>query len=262
MSRVVNKSVYFGVMQKIPVLTYHSVDESGSVISTDAATFRGQMNFLKGAGFNIVSLGNLIKNFGENKNLPAKTIVLTFDDGFQNFYMEAFPILEEFGFTATVFLVTNYCEKHNDWEGNLPTLERSKLMSWSEIKELYNHGIEFGAHSLSHPDFTKISLEQVERELIESKSVIEDKLGSAVETFAYPYGKFNNAVKRLTAQNYAIACSTNLGKVNAMSDFFQLERVDTYYLKNEKIFKSLNSASFDRYLQFRQVMRNFKQLFL
>ncbi len=249
-------------MQKVPVLTYHSIDNSGSVISTDAATFRQQMNFLKGAGFNVISLSNLIRNFRENKVQTAKTIVLSFDDGFQNFYTEAFPILNEFGFTATVFLVTAYCEKHNDWEGNLPTLERSKLLSWNEIKELHKHGIEFGAHSLSHPDFTKISLEDVERELVESKSVIEDKLGSAVETFAYPYGKFNNAVKRLTAQNYAVACSTNLGKVKENSDFYSLARVDTYYLKDERIFKSLDSVSFDYYLQFRQVMRNLKRLFV
>lgn len=249
-------------MQKIPILTYHSIDKSGSVISTDAATFCQQMKFLKSAGFNVVSLGNLIKNLNENNAQTAKTIVLTFDDGFQNFYAEAFPILEECGFTATVFLVTNYSEKHNDWEGNLPTLERSKLLSWSEIKELHNHGIEFGAHSLSHPDFTKIPLEEVRRELVESKKVIEDKLGSAVETFAYPYGKFNEDVKQLTAQNYAAACSTNLGKIQANSDFFALERVDTYYLKNERIFKSLDSVSFDYYLHFRQAMRKFKQMFV
>ncbi len=247
---------------KIPILTYHSIDESGSVISTGAATFRQQMKFLKEANFNVVSLGNLIKNFSENKVQLAKTIALTFDDGFQNFYAEAFPVLEECGFTATVFLVTNYCEKHNDWEGNLPTLERSKLMSWSEIKELHNHGIEFGAHSLSHPDFTKIPLEEVKRELVESKKVIEDKLGSAVETFAYPYGRFNTNVKKLTAQYYAAACSTNLGKVQKRSDFYSLERVDTYYLKDARIFRSLESVSFDYYLHFRQAMRKFKQMFV
>jgi peptidoglycan/xylan/chitin deacetylase (PgdA/CDA1 family) len=249
-------------MQKIPVLTYHSIDESGSVISTDAAVFRGQMKFLKSAGFNVVSLSDLTKNLRADKKLPAKTIVLTFDDGFQNFYAKAFPILAECGFTATVFLVAAHCEKYNDWDDSLPTIERSRLMSWNEIKELHNHGIEFGAHSLTHPDLTEIPLAQVERELVESKTVIEDKLGSAVEMFAYPYGKFNETVKRLTEQNYAAACSTNLGKVQAKSDFYSLERVDTYYLKNERIFKSLESFSFDRYLQIRQAMRNLKQLFV
>jgi len=249
-------------MQKIPVLTYHSIDASGSVISTDAATFRGQMKFLKSAGFNVVSLNDLTKNLRADKKLPTKTIVLTFDDGFQNFYSEAFPTLADYNFTATVFLVAAHCEKYNDWDGNLPTLERRRLMSWNEIKELHRHGIEFGAHSLTHPDLTEIPLEEVRRELSESKTVIENKLGSAVEMFAYPYGKFNTDVKRLTEQNYAAACSTNLGKVQERSDFYSLERVDTYYLKNQRIFKSLESFSFDRYLQLRQAMRNLKQLFV
>lgn len=249
-------------MQKIPVLTYHSIDESGSVISTDAATFRRQMKFLKEADFNVVSLNDLTKNLRENKKLPPKTIVLTFDDGFQNFYATAFPILADYNFTATVFLVAAHCEKYNDWDGDLPTIERSRLMSWNEIKELHKHGIEFGAHSLTHPDLTEISLAEVERELVESKAIIEDKLGGAVEMFAYPYGKFNAAVKRLTEQNYAAACSTNLGKVQTRSDFYSLARVDTYYLKNERIFRSLESFSFDRYLQFRQAMRNLKRLFV
>lgn len=249
-------------MQKIPVLTYHSIDESNSVISTDAATFRRQMKFLKEADFNVISLSNLIKNFSENKKLPAKTIVLTFDDGFQNFYATAFPVLAECGFTATVFLVADHCEKYNDWDGNLPTIELSRLMTWNEIKELHHHGIEFGAHSLTHPDLTEIPLAEVTHELSESKTIIEDKLGSAVEMFAYPYGKFNADVKRLTEQNYAAACSTNLGKVRESSDFYSLERVDTYYLKNERIFKSLESFSFDRYLQIRQAMRKLKRLFV
>lgn len=249
-------------MQKIPVLTYHSIDASGSVISTDAATFRGQMKFLKSAGFNVISLGDLTKHFRARKKLPTKTIVLTFDDGFQNFYTTAFPVLADYNFTATVFLVAAHCEKYNDWDGDLPTIERSRLMSWNEIKELHNYGIEFGAHSLTHPDLTRIPLEQVKRELSESKMVIEDRLGGAVEMFAYPYGKFNISVKRLTAENYAAACSTNLGKVQKESDFYSLERVDTYYLKNERIFKSLESFSFDRYLQIRQAMRNLKRLFV
>lgn len=249
-------------MQKIPVLTYHSIDESGSVISTDATTFRGQMKFLKSGGFNVVSLSDLTKNLRANKKLPPKTIVLTFDDGFHNFYATAFPILADYNFTATVFLVAAHCEKYNDWDDNLPTIERSRLMTWNEVKELQRNGIEFGAHSLTHPDLTKIPLEEVSHELVESKTVIEDKLGCTVETFAYPYGKFNAAVKHLTEQNYAAACSTNLGKVQEGSDFFSLPRVDTFYLKNERIFQSLESFSFDYYLQIRQAMRNLKQLFV
>ncbi len=96
---------------EIPVLTYHSIDNSGSVISTGPETFRKQMQILADADFNVVSLKTLGKSLLENAALPPKTIVLTFDDGFQNFYTTAFPVLNEYNFPATVFLITDYCGK-------------------------------------------------------------------------------------------------------------------------------------------------------
>ncbi len=249
-----------GIADKIPVLTYHSIDESGSVISTGAATFRGQMKSLKEDGFNVVSLNDLTANLRENKTLPPKTIALTFDDGFQNFYAAAFPVLAECGFTATVFLVTEHCEKYNDWDDHLPTIERSKLLSWNEIKELHNHGIEFGAHTLTHPNLTRLNMKEVEREIVQSKLTIEDRLGMEVTNFAYPYGKYNVPVKQITEKHFSSACSVRLGKVQPGSDLFALERLDTYYLSNERVFRLIPSASLDWYLSFRQAMRDLKEL--
>ena len=243
---------------KIPILTYHSIDERGSVISTRPQTFRRQMKFLSEADFNVVSLKTLGKNFLENVPLPPKTLVLTFDDGFQNFYSEAFPVLNEYNFTATVFLITDYCGKYNDWSGNLPTLERSKLMEWSEIKELNNNGIEFAAHSITHPDLTRISVEAARREIVESKTTIEERLGREVTDFAYPYGSYNAPVKRITQEYFRTACSANLGKVQPDDDIFALKRLDAYYLSGERVFRSIMSESFDWYMGFRQAMRNLK----
>ncbi|MEO6051263.1 MAG: polysaccharide deacetylase family protein, partial [Pyrinomonadaceae bacterium] len=95
----------------IPILTYHSIDESGSVISTAPDVFRQQMKFLKEANWNVVSLSELACLFLNKTPLKSQTAVLTFDDGFRNFYTTAFPILEEYNFKATVFLVTDYCGK-------------------------------------------------------------------------------------------------------------------------------------------------------
>lgn len=243
---------------KIPILTYHSIDESGSVISTGANVFRRQMKFLSEANFNVVSLKTLGKSLLENKILPPKTIALTFDDGFENFYSEAFPILNEYNFPATVFLVTDYCGKFNDWAGNLPTLAPRKLMDWNAIKELSNHNIEFAAHSSTHPDLTQISLSEAERELVQSKSTIEERLGVEVMDFAYPYGRFDLPVKRLAQKHFRTACSTILGKAQNGDDLFALKRVDTYYLQNEQIFRAILSGRFDSYLNFRQAMRVLK----
>ncbi len=94
---------------RIPILTYHSIDDSGSVISTPPHKFRDQMQILQDRRFNIISLNNLVHFMRNKQPLPSKTAVITFDDGFKNFYLNAYPILQEFGFTATVFLVPGHC---------------------------------------------------------------------------------------------------------------------------------------------------------
>jgi peptidoglycan/xylan/chitin deacetylase (PgdA/CDA1 family) len=246
---------------KIPILTYHSIDDSGSVISTKPEVFRKQMKGLSETGYDGVALNHLVESRSEKTSLPPKTVVLTFDDGFQNFYADVFPILQEYGFKATVFLVTDHCGGYNDWRGNPPGLPRSQLLSWREIKELSDHGIEFGAHTRTHPDLTRIGgAERVENEIIESKQVIEDSIGREARTFAYPFGKFNPTIKRVVEKTFAAACSTNLGKVSPKSDFYTLERIDTYYLSNPVIFNSLSSRGLDRYMRVRQAMRGFKAL--
>lgn len=243
---------------RVPILTYHSIDKSGSVISTSPEIFRRQMKFLSENGYKVVTLNKLISSLSEDKTLPLKTVVLTFDDGFQNFFSEVFPVLEEFGFKATVFLVTDFCGKNNDWAGNPPNLPSSKMLSWDEIKELHECGIEFGGHTRTHPDLTKISDSRIESEIAESKAKIEDMLGSKVTTFAYPFGKFNSPVKQIVEKNYNAACSTNLGKIGAGSDIFSLERVDAYYLSNPRIFNRLSTKIFDNYLLLRHSLRVFK----
>lgn len=243
----------------MPILTYHSIDDSGSVISTKPEIFRRQMKSLNEGGYKAISLGELKKILTENSLPAGKFVVLTFDDGFQNFYAEAFPVLEEYGFQATVFLVTDYCGRSNNWAGNPPDLPKSKLLCWQEIKELNGCGIEFGAHTRTHPDLTRLSAAHAAAEIVESKTAIENSLGKKVTTFAYPYGNFNQSVRQIAETNFTSACSTNLGKAQAESDFFSLERIDSYYLSRPLIFNSLSSNNFDRYLSIRQALRNFKK---
>lgn len=243
---------------RIPILTYHSIDESGSVISTKTETFRWQMKLLSESGYRVVTLADLISLLGGGEELPDKLAALTFDDGFQNFYTTAFPVLDQYGFKATVFLVTDFCGGHNDWGGNPPELPRSALLSWHQIKELSSNGIEFGSHTRTHPDLTEISAEKVREEIAGAAAAIADATGRKPETFAYPFGRYNAAAKQVVEENFIAACSTNLGKIGFGSDLYSLERIDTYYLSDPKVFGSLATRSFDHYMRFRQVMRDLK----
>jgi peptidoglycan/xylan/chitin deacetylase (PgdA/CDA1 family) len=245
---------------KLPILTYHSIDDGGFVISTAPAVFRRQMRFLRDSGYNAITLSEAATAIACGSGLPARTVVLTFDDGFRNFYTEAFPTLREYNFKATVFLVTNFCGKKNDWSGNPPGFPRSDVLSWQEVRELDAYGIEFGSHTKTHPDLTRLSPGEAEREMVESKTAIADALGAEPNTFAYPFGKCTAAVKKLAAANYAAACSTDLGKVSACSDLWSLKRIDMYYLSNQRLFEILRTSAFDNYMLVRQALRDFKAL--
>lgn len=242
----------------VPVLTYHSIDASGSVISTAPATFRRQMRFLAENGFRGVPLEKVVDVLLADDSLPPKTVAVTFDDGFRNFYEQAFPVLEKYDFGATVFLVTDFCGKKNDWAGNPPGLPRAALMSWREIGELSRKGIRFGSHTRTHPDLAKLEAGKINSEVVDSKTEIEDRLGREATTFAYPYGSFNLLSRQIVAENFKAACSTTLGTVAETSDLLALERLDTYYLSNAHVFNRLSSPSFDLYIRLRRVLRDVK----
>jgi peptidoglycan/xylan/chitin deacetylase (PgdA/CDA1 family) len=192
----------------------------------------------------------------------SKTAVLTFDDGFKNFYTEAAPILDEFGFRATIFLVTEYCGGHNDWSGNPPDFPRNELLSWSEIRELNDHGFEFGSHTRTHKDLTGLKPDEVESEIRGSKEVLSNALGRETETFAYPFGRSNAFSRRIAKESFIASCSTDLGKVSPQSDLSMLKRIDSYYLANSKILKRLGTPTFDGYMRFRQALRSAKALLM
>jgi peptidoglycan/xylan/chitin deacetylase (PgdA/CDA1 family) len=218
------------------------------------------MKYLSDAGYDAITLREFVAMLKSETLLPVKTVVLTFDDGFRNFYTEAFPVLSEFNFRATVFLVTDFCGGHNDWSGNPKELPRSELLDWKEIRELDETGIEFGSHTKTHPDLTRLSTNDMTTEMLDSKAKISYALGRDVSTFAYPYGRSNHEVRRIALENFDASCSTNLGKVSAGHDRASLNRIDTYYLSNQRLFEMLPTAAFDNYLFFRRAMRKVRSV--
>ena len=245
-----------GTNQRIPIITYHSIDKSGSIVSTSPDVFRRQIVALSAEGYRSRTLAEFAGDVKAGNWPRAKTVILTFDDGFENFYTEAAPVLREHGFSATVFLVSSKCGEFNDWSGNPHDLPKSRLLSWSQIRELSDSGIEFGSHTMTHPELTSVSSDVSAIEIRQSKTVIEDAIGRPVDSFAYPFGRFTPGVRRLVEETYATACSTNLGRISRDSDMHALQRLDAYYLSNPRSLQHLGSRWMDGYFSFRQLLRN------
>ncbi len=242
----------------IPILTYHSIDDSGSVVSISPQTFASQMRFLSESSFEVVSLDAVAAAVREGREMPADSVAITFDDGYRSVYTEAFPVLDQYGFTATVFLVTDYCGRDNDWPGQWSGIRHAPLLGWSEIEEMHRAGIDFGSHTATHPDLTRIPFERAEGEIRQSKAAIEDRLGRPATAFAYPYGRHTAAVREIVGREFRSACSTRLGKIRRDSDPHQLSRVEMYYFSNPALFSLLGSRSGDWYLGLRRVLRGLK----
>src|SRR5580693_5435107 len=138
------------------ILTYHSLDDSGSVISIPPALFRGQMEFLAESGIPVVPLDQVMQRPG--------SVAITFDDGFRNFADEALPVLERHRFPATVFVVSRYCGGMNNWPSQsaakVPCLP---LLSWAQLRD-FPDLIAVGAHTATHPDLTRLADSECARE--------------------------------------------------------------------------------------------------
>ncbi len=143
-------------------------------------TFEMQMKYLKDHGYHPITLNSLFENIKNQKTLPEKPVVLTFDDGWKNQYTNALPILEKYGYTASFAIVTN--------------LRGGGYMSWDDVKSLHAKGFEISSHSENHFNLTKISDEKLKIEIEGSKKILEEKLGAPVTTFVYPYYAHNQKV--------------------------------------------------------------------
>jgi peptidoglycan/xylan/chitin deacetylase (PgdA/CDA1 family) len=233
------------------ILTYHSLDASGSVISITPERFRWQMEWLARSGTPVVPLTRIRETPG--------AVALTFDDGFRNFFEQALPVLAEYRYPATVFVVSGHCDGRNNWPGQSSGVPMLELMGWSEVAEAASLGIELGGHTVCHPRLTELSEARVREELRACRSEIEQRAGCAVSSFAYPYGSCDTRVRELTAAEYKLACGTGLGYVSAGADRFELPRLDVYYLRSPRWFEAIHSAQGKVYLAGRRWLREARQ---
>lgn len=242
------------------VLTYHAIDDRSAVISVSPEKFRWQMRQLTALGMKGISLAQAFAHLEQTGCYPPDAAVLTFDDGYLSVLEHALPVMAEHDFSATVFLVTSMMGMNAvQARAAHPDFDRG-LLDWDQAETLVRAGLEVGSHTVSHPDLRCVSPCALEQELEQSKTLLEQRLQLRVDALAYPYGHFNAEVLATTSRYYRRACTTRLGRCGRQSDPWQLNRVDTYYLQRPQRFLKLLEGRLEGWLQFRQHLRDLKNL--
>ncbi len=244
---------------QIPILTYHSIDDSGSVISTSREKFQQQMQYLSDRSFQVISLKEILASIKEKRPFPENAVAITFDDGFKSNYEVAFPILKKFGYTATIFMVSGRCGQNNKWLGQPDGIPVMDLLEWDEIIEMSDYGIEFGAHTLDHPHLPQLTLKEAKKEIVESKTFLENHIGKDVIFFDYPYGEENEETREIVMDEFQCAFSTDMEFTTLESDIYSMTRIEMYYFSQNNYFSWIGTPYFSLYVKFRKILRSIKR---
>lgn len=228
----------------IPVIMYHRVvnnENEGGVHGTyiTAKKFDEHMKYLKEHDYEPITFKELLKlNYRNRFNNGKKYIILTFDDGYEDNYKIAFPILKKYQFKCIIYLVSHL--NYNKWDVEVPENPEKKfpLMTWDMIKEMQEYGIEFGGHTMTHQKLAHIPFEQAKEEITKSTQFLEEKLEEKLVCFAYPYGDLNEQVKEFVRNSsYSFAVATDSGDLSFSEDLFQIRRIGIFPTNNMLSFK-------------------------
>ncbi len=203
----------------VPILMYHYIgnnpnpkDTARNSLSVSPNKFEEQMNYLAQNGYTPISLDTLYGIFNKKTQSPAKPVVLTFDDGYIDFYTTAFPILRRFNFHAVEFIPTGL-------------IGGGYYMNWNQIKEIAQSGlVTFEAHTVSHPNLVPLSPSNLLKQLSDSKNILQSKTGYQVNFIAYPYGASNTSVQAAAQKaGYLGGLGTWFGRASGLG--FNLPRI-------------------------------------
>jgi peptidoglycan/xylan/chitin deacetylase (PgdA/CDA1 family) len=237
----------------VPILMYHGVsdDREDGVepyyrLATDPRRFAEQMQWLRDSGYRGVSLETALAMPANGESGAGPLAVITFDDGLRDFYTTAGPIIQRHGFTATMYLPTAFIASQRK------SFRGKECLTWDEVRELRAHGFRFGSHTVNHPKLHELSWNAVENELRLSKEGIEQELGEAVASFAYPYafpqedGHFTKTfTELLRGQGYRSCVTTVVGRMQPDDDPFCLKRLPVNSCDDKALFTAKLNGAYD-----------------
>ncbi|HVM61582.1 MAG TPA: polysaccharide deacetylase family protein [Verrucomicrobiae bacterium] len=255
---------------QLPILMYHSISQGGeNAVSpyyrtaTCPSVFAEHMALLHAEGYRVATLSDGLKALQSRRNGGGKTVVLTFDDGLRDFYTGAFPILRKYGQSASVFLPTAFIgDEPRQFKGQ-------ECMTWRDARELRGAGIEIGSHTVNHPWLYDLGFDEIHAELANSKATIEDRLGCACESFAYPYafpGADQSFVSRfrdiVIRTGYRCCATTVVGRMKPDDDVYRLKRLPVNSSDDLALFRAKLEGCYDWLGVPQQAFKSWKFRFL
>lgn len=207
---------------QLPILMYHylshppaGADKYRVDLSVTPEHFAQQLDYLAGAGYHVITLDDLIYALTRGRPLPSKPVIITFDDGYEDFYRNAFPILKAHHMTATVFLITDFLNNN-----------RPGYMNWAQVKKLQQAGIKFGAHSRNHADLRQRTTAYLVWQALGCTESFQAQLGEPARYIAYPSGRYDqHVVDVFHSAGYWAGLTTRQGKWHSSGRLFDLRRV-------------------------------------
>ena len=238
----------------LPILMYHSIsDDTESSVPpyyrtcTAPGVFAGHLAAIKAAGYRGVNVSAGLAWLRSPALSGHPPIVLTFDDGFQDFHTAAFPILNEYGFTASVGLATAFIGK-----GLRQSFKSRNCLTWNEVRELSDCGIEFSSHTVTHPQLAVLEWPRIHSELHDSKHEIEQHLGKVVDGFTYPYAFpvtdkpfVNRLCETLIDVGYASCATTVIGRMFFNDNGYLLKRLPVNSLDQPELLMAKIQGDYD-----------------
>ncbi len=239
---------------RVHVLMYHSIAGASGPTSTPASTFRMQMDVLEACGYQPITVSQFVDWREADGELPERPVLITFDDGFADFADSAFPVLHERKWPAVVFLPTRRMGGAEHWA--LAPSPPRPLMDWRQVGELAAEGIEFGGHSLTHADLTRLSGDRLEDEVRRCGEDIAEHLGHPTLSFAPPYGRSNEAVREEIAQHYRVSFGVRLGRADGVCDILDVPRLEMHYFRQAPRWRSFLQGHSESWFLARQTLRS------
>lgn len=236
------------------ILTFHSIDDRGSVLSFPPATFAKMITEILDGDVTICTLDQLLSPDIDN------ALAITFDDGMRSVYNNALPVLKDANVPSHLYLTTGYVGGKNNWPtqpAGAPTFE---MMNWQEIEACVEAGMQIENHTVSHPDLRRLAQKQIEDECEIADLSIEKQFGRRPRHFAYPYGIYDARVAEIVGQKYQTCVTTALLPLGRKRRAAELPRLDSYYLQNRRNYRHFFSPTASSYLHLRHWLRVFRSM--